>query len=848
MTNLRTGAAGLSPRVHLLDVGAEEYGDSILCRFGDVSVLIDGAHPGDQVGTTNHPSIPDQLSDLLGQDDPPYRVDLLIVTHTHQDHIGCLPFLVHNDLLIADWALVADPGLGWGRADGDGQPAVPDARVQALVAGLREEIRTSATDDRMLARFLVDAVNLETQYLAMLQALEAKGTRLVRYGRDVQGTAELITTFQPIGLEILGPSQAQLLICAEAIARTTNDSTNLAFDLLDRRADASAVSAYRALVSARALDSIDASSRPGSAINLQSVVASFAFEGAKVLFTGDMQFADPQRADPGLEHELLALRQRIAASAPFDMVKIGHHGSENAFSREVMQELGSTRYFGMCAGEESLAHPSREVLELLDGRPDDVRWARTDRNGLSTFYFGRTQTQMRVSRGEPSDPDPNAPDETAALTPSPSGAPEAIPSTAPTAPLTGQAMTAGPDEVRVDLRLPEGPSRFIVTLDVGEAAPVPRPSGAFGSDVQELMIGGGRQLPDLLFVTNAPALRTNMGAQEADLLLEAIPAQGHRLLDDVPCAAGSGDAAAAVRARLREAPEIEGVVIVGGYDVVPSERLDVLPAALRQHLGVTNDPDDFVVWSDDAYGDLDDDGERPELPVSRIPDGHLADLVFTAIQAPSSDRVSRKGVRNVARPFASSIYQRLPGPERLLVSQPQTYDAEPALKLDADCVYLMLHGDHADSSRFWGEETPNDIEAVNISNVPVRAGSVVFTGCCWGALIVDPPAVRVGPGVMPGPKAPGSSIALSFLQAGANAFVGCTGAHYSPAVEPFGYFGAPLHGSFWSSFLGGRGPSEALLDAKRSYVRAMPHGQTGATAQAIEFKILHQYTCLGLGW
>ncbi|MDI3288205.1 hypothetical protein [Polyangium sp. 15x6] len=33
--------------ITLLDVGAEQYGDAVLCRFGGISVLIDGAHPGD---------------------------------------------------------------------------------------------------------------------------------------------------------------------------------------------------------------------------------------------------------------------------------------------------------------------------------------------------------------------------------------------------------------------------------------------------------------------------------------------------------------------------------------------------------------------------------------------------------------------------------------------------------------------------------------------------------------------------------------------------------------------------------------------------------------------------------
>ena len=34
--------------MHLLDVGRREYGDAVLCQLGTKSVLIDGAHKGDQ--------------------------------------------------------------------------------------------------------------------------------------------------------------------------------------------------------------------------------------------------------------------------------------------------------------------------------------------------------------------------------------------------------------------------------------------------------------------------------------------------------------------------------------------------------------------------------------------------------------------------------------------------------------------------------------------------------------------------------------------------------------------------------------------------------------------------------
>ena len=57
-----------------------------------------------------------------------------------------------------------------------------------------------------------------------------------------------------------------------------------------------------------------------------------------------------------------------------------------------------------------------------------------------------------------------------------------------------------------------------------------------------------------------------------------------------------------------------------------------------------------------------------------------------------------------------------------------------------------------------------------------------------------------------------------------------------------------MHQNFWKCYTEGESPAEALFHAKIAYLQDLPHGQTSAVGQAIEFKILKQYTCLGLGW
>lgn len=91
-------------------------------------------------------------------------------------------------------------------------------------------------------------------------------------------------------------------------------------------------------------------------------------------------------------------------------------------------------------------------------------------------------------------------------------------------------------------------------------------------------------------------------------------------------------------------------------------------------------------------------------------------------------------------------------------------------------------------------------------------------------------------------------MALGFLKAGALAFVGCTGVHYSPSEPPYRYYGGPMHEAFWKSWLAGLPPAKALFEAKKEYLGGIPHRDASPMSRAIEIKILRQYTCLGLGW
>ena len=815
-------------RAHFLDVGAQEYGDCVLCELAGLTVLIDGAHPGNQVSSQGHRSIPEQLETLL-RTSRPLEVDLLVITHAHADHIGCIPALVKDGTLRARWALVADPALSWGRSADDDSP--DRAQTSPVAAAMREEIPSAHDNDQVVAQVLLDAVNLEHRYSETLMTLAEHG-QVVRYGRD--DIQPLLAEFAPAGLDILGPSQAQLLLCADAIARTTQDLVDR-LNGLESSGDLpeSEVGQYRRLLRPSG-DLVDARDRPGPAINLQSTVTLFAVGDVKMLFAGDMQLADPQIGGDALANEVAALRAKIRAHAPYDVVKLCHHGSDNGFDQSVQSDFAATHVYGICAGELSTAHPNPAVLQLLDQERDQLTWVRTDRNGLSTVEVTGSRPHISIDHGTMNDPRPNTQDEPVGQV--------------TTAPATTQTVVTGSSEevIEVVTRVPRG-ARVALTIDAtadtAQMQPTSRPLDRF----DPLLIAGGRELPRLLVATGADQLATNVGALEAQRVLDAVSAHPSLVLyDSLRAGVSADEARAAITEQLGRNERLHGVVLLGGLDVLPSHRRDVLPPRLGAKVRRTEDPDDFIVWSDETYGDSDGDGIA-ELPVSRIPDGRSVELLFGALSATNSRRRdARQGVRNAARPFAEDVFGLIPGNEALLVSNPATPLTVPALR--SDLVYVMLHGDFGDSSRYWGEDdSGRPIEAVNVSNVPDVTGRIVLAGCCWGALTVEQPANRAHPNAPPAPKPVASSLALSFLLRGATAFVGCTGVHYSPQ-PPGDYFGGPMHKEFLKAIFAGRAPALALFEAKQAYAAAIPHRAGGPTDEAIELKILNEFTCLGLGW
>lgn len=877
-------AALVGAKVHLFDVGDKPYGDCALIVFDtgtEVSVLIDGGHRPDRAG------ILAQLAAVFGHP-APFLLDLLIISHAHDDHVGALPEMIAAGDVTATHALIPALDIAF-------DPAVMEADsadvVTKVLALLREEPPEDGLDSPTAEAMAADAVGLRDRYAGMIDSLNENGCNVVQFGSSpTTELRKLEDTFSSIFFKILGPARPALLRTRDLLFSAETDAVTDAIAAVTDSADTLDL-----------LASLDASRRVGHLVNAQSIVCTFNATpgpgpgpvGQRILFGGDYQFADLGTSDPVLVKERQRLIGRIAAAAPYAFAKLSHHGSDNAVDAEFLAALGDTEIVGIICGRGHAAHPDPDTLALLDEH-QEPSWVRTDRSGHIVVAVNDFEVHVEPD-GALNIADTNQPDagrqQHRRVT-----APSAVPSRPPSAPAgpTGPRLPTPPPPLavpaaaaneRVTVEIPARTTTVTIRLDLTgagvttepeqvaitvppvseEATPsdprspsrtpgpaAPAPAGPAAAE-KRFQIAAGRQVGRLLFLTDTVVLGDHIGANVVAIIAAAVSDGGHHMCDIAPLRTHVSPTADEIAAALLE--EISAfsptqVVILGGYDVVPAHQIDTIapetPEASRNAQRKW-DPDGFIVWSDDQYVDIEGAG-FPDLPISRIPDGREALFTLNALQAAPQKTLTRNGVRNSRRPFADAIFAGLPGTAALLVSGPRQVADIAGGQIDGAYQYHMLHGKASDGTLFQGERSPGKlVDAITLANLPTSGVDVAVLGCCWGALTTDTKASSWTPGTPLTSRVPGQSIALSLIAAGARAVIGCTGAHYSPTRPPFNSNAGPLHLSLWQRICqGDQSPAEALFNAKSDFAQ---HVSTvnDANELAICNKTLSQFTCLGLG-
>ena len=88
------------------------------------------------------------------------------------------------------------------------------------------------------------------------------------------------------------------------------------------------------------------------------------------------------------------------------------------------------------------------------------------------------------------------------------------------------------------------------------------------------------------------------------------------------------------------------------------------------------------------------------------------------------------------------------------------------------------------------------------------------------------------------------------MAAGACAFIGCTGAHYSgPDPDLDANYAARLHQVIFQGLYRSLAPAQALHEARLDYLgRVIQAGIRDPLELSRRLKNAHQFSCLGLGW
>ncbi|WP_199084628.1 metallohydrolase [Bosea sp. ASV33] len=328
--------------IRVYDVG---LGDCILCRIPDGAVvdgvpapfhmLIDcGSWSGIPFLETALADIATQLPSAGGDKK---RLDLLVVTHEHKDHMaGCDPVLFEKFQIGAIWMSAAmNPNHEQAKGAQKLQAFAVDA-VQRLVesrAELGPEL-ASLTElfgidnegaVKALRKDLPEANGIKPQYVFAGKThedfeLPLKGAKLSVLGpeNDIDGyylgkSGGAAVNALSDSITLMGPGASASVRSKSAIPTNIGSAD---FTRLKQRMLSSAL-AFAALSS--------------KVTNNTSVVLLLEWGGRRLLFVGDAEWDSAFRdGKANSSWNVMWHARKEELKAPFDFLKIGHHGSENA--------------------------------------------------------------------------------------------------------------------------------------------------------------------------------------------------------------------------------------------------------------------------------------------------------------------------------------------------------------------------------------------------------------------------------------------------------------------------------------------------------------------------------------
>ncbi|OAJ94460.1 hypothetical protein APB76_09730 [Vibrio bivalvicida] len=279
----------------LIDILDASHGDCILITCDEVLVLIDSGPKKLKVRQV----VVERLSTLLKGK----SIDLAIVTHNDDDHIGGFKYLLESGISIKSFIFNSIDIL----------PKIvkPNKKIKKI----------SFRQDRQLYRLLNDS--------------EVKVGTLQFESNPIELGGLKITP--------LTPNHAILSKLNEKVERKNKRIS------AHQRIEPSIESCIDEI---KAGDDLFVEDR--SITNRSSVSVILEFQGKRALFLGDCHPSDL----------ISAIHEKQFDDTRFDIVKLSHHGSEKNTSSELIEILGETEYI-LCADKSNHGHPNNKTISRI---------------------------------------------------------------------------------------------------------------------------------------------------------------------------------------------------------------------------------------------------------------------------------------------------------------------------------------------------------------------------------------------------------------------------------------------------------------------------------------------------